>query len=87
MHLYYVADSARIQIANEGTVREIRIRENIDATIDCSLILEDFKANFSLTDADVTVRWFVRRFRETQMIDMFETLVTETVNPDPLKPA
>ena len=64
----------------EGIQREIRIKEDVKATIDCSLVLESFITDNSVSAANVTVQWFFRKVLSNDLFEGKEALVSETAN-------
>ena len=84
MSFLFAADIARIELANdEGIQREIRVREEIDVIIDCSLVLDTFLTNNALSESQITVTWYVRKLLTSRRLQTRENVVFETPNPDP----
>ena len=84
MSFLFAADIARIELANdEGIQREIRVREEINVIIDCSLVLDTFLTNNALNESQITVTWYVRKLLTSRRLQTRENVVFETPNPDP----
>ncbi len=76
-----IANSARIQLANvTGIQRVISIREDVRATIDCSLILDAFTTTNGITAAEVTLQWLSRRIVSKGEFEENEKIVSESVD-------
>ena len=74
-HVDYLltADSARIELSDNGTQRSIIIRENVDVILDCTRVVERLHSDNVLVPINTTmVTWFIQRL-DTDL----QTLVAE----------
>ena len=82
---FHIADTIRIELADNASQRVLRIREEVDVTIDCTRVVESLiNNNQPVNISELSLTWYLKQLSSDLMTFEQEERVAET--PPPITP-